>query len=319
VAASECKIFFASDIHGSDRCFRKFLNAAKFYGCDVLVMGGDMTGKMLVPIVAQPQVGYETSLFGRKRIVTEAELPALRKLIADSGCYAYDTTEEEIDELSRDAGAVDRLFQTLIREAVEGWLRLAEERLAGRQVMCLMAPGNDDHPFVGDLLRTSSLVINPEQEVVELPGGFPMISVGYSNITPWDSPRELPEERLLEMIETEAARLPDMSRAIFNLHVPPKDTPIDQAMLLDEEFRPILRGGSPVVGGVGSSAVREVIQRHQPMLALHGHIHESRGEVRLGRSLSLNPGSEYSEGVLRGVIVTLTQKRGVRGYQLVSG
>lgn len=319
MASGECKIFFATDIHGSDRCFRKFLNAARFYGCNVLVMGGDMTGKMLVPIVAQPRGMYATALFGRKRIVTEAELPALRKLIADSGCYAYDTTEDEIDELSRDAGAVDRLFQTLIRKAVEGWLRLAEERLAGQQVMCLMAPGNDDHPFVGDLLRTSSLVINPEQEVVELPGGFPMISVGYSNITPWDSPRELPEERLLEMIETEAARLPDASRAIFNLHVPPKDTPIDQAMLLDEQFRPILRGGSPVVGGVGSSAVREAIQRHQPMLALHGHIHESRGEARLGRCLSLNPGSEYSEGVLRGVVIRLTQKKGVRGYQLVSG
>jgi Icc-related predicted phosphoesterase len=214
---------------------------------------------------------------------------------------------------------VDKLFRRLIACAVEGWLRLAEERLAGQGVMCLIAPGNDDHPFVGDLLRTSSLVINPEQEVVELPGGFPVISVGYSNITPWDSPRELPEDKLLDMIEKEAARLPDMSRAVFNLHVPPKDTPIDQAMLLDDQFRPLLRGGSPVVAGVGSAAVRAAIERHQPMLALHGHIHESRGEARLGRCLSLNPGSEYSEGVLRGVIVTLSQKKGVRGYQLVSG
>jgi Icc-related predicted phosphoesterase len=55
------------------------------------------------------------------------------------------------------------------------------------------------------------------------------------------------------------------------------------------------------------------------MLALHGHIHESRGEARLGRCLSLNPGSEYSDGVLRGVIVTLSKKKGIRGYQLVSG
>jgi Icc-related predicted phosphoesterase len=252
-------------------------------------------------------------------VVTEAELPALRKLIADSGSYAYDTTEDEIDELSSDPDAVDRLFRSLIVRAVEGWLRLAEDRLAGQQVVCLMAPGNDDHPFVDDLLRTSTAVINPERDVVELPGGFPMISIGYSNITPWDSPRELPEDQLLDMIEKEAAKLGDMDRAIFNLHVPPHNTPIDQAMLLDKEFRPLLRSGSPVITGVGSTAVRAAIERHQPMLALHGHIHESRGEARLGRSLSLNPGSEYSDGVLRGVIITLTKKKGVRGYQMVSG
>jgi uncharacterized protein len=317
--AADCKVFFATDIHGSDKCFRKFLNAGRFYGCDVLIMGGDMTGKMLIPIVARGGGNYATTVFGRSRVVTEAELPALRKLIADSGSYAYDTTEDEIDELTGDPEAVDRLFRSLIGRAVEGWLRLAEERLAGQNVMCLMAPGNDDHPFVDDLLRTSSTVINPEREVVELPGGFPMVSVGYSNITPWDSPRELPEDRLLEIIEKEAAKLGDFDRAVFNLHVPPKNTPIDQAMLLDAEFRPVLRSGSPIITGVGSSAVREAIERHQPMLALHGHIHESRGEARLGRSLSLNPGSEYSEGVLRGVIVTLSQKKGVRGFQLVSG
>ena len=317
--AADCKVFFATDIHGSDKCFRKFLNAGRFYGCDVLIMGGDMTGKMLIPIVARGGGSYATTIFGRSRVVTEAELPPLRKLIADSGSYAYDTTEGEIDELTGDPEAVDRLFRSLIGKAVEGWLRLAEERLAGQDVMCLMAPGNDDHPFVDDLLRTSSRVINPEREVVELPGGFPMVSVGYSNITPWDSPRELPEDRLLEMIEKEAAKLGDFDRAVFNLHVPPKNTPIDQAMLLDAEFRPVLRSGSPIISGVGSSAVREAIERHQPMLALHGHIHESRGEARLGRSLSLNPGSEYSEGVLRGVIVTLSQKKGVRGFQLVSG
>jgi uncharacterized protein len=317
--AADCRVFFATDIHGSDKCFRKFLNAGKFYGCDVLIMGGDMTGKMLIPIIARGGGSYATTIFGRSRVVTEAELPALRKLIADSGCYAYDTTEEEIDALAGDPDAVDRLFRSLIARAVEGWLRLAEERLAGQPVMCLMAPGNDDHPFVDDLLRTSGVVINPEREVVELPGGFPMISVGYSNITPWDSPRELPEDQLLDMIQEEAAKLGDFDRAVFNLHVPPKNTPIDQAMLLDAEFRPVLRSGAPVISGVGSSAVREAIERHQPMLALHGHIHESRGEVRLGRCLSLNPGSEYSDGVLRGVIVTLTQRKGIRGYQLVSG
>ena len=126
-------------------------------------------------------------------------------------------------------------------------------------------------------------MVNPDGRVIELPGGFSMISVGYSNRTPWDSPRELDEDDLRKVIDAEVAKLADPQRAIFNLHVPPKDTPIDQAMELDAEFRPVVKGGSPVITGVGSSAVRDAIAEYQPMLSLHGHIHESRGEARIGR------------------------------------
>jgi uncharacterized protein len=101
--------------------------------------------------------------------------------------------------------------------------------------------------------------------------------------------------------------------------VPPKDTPIDQAVLVDRELRPVIKGGMPAIAGVGSSAVRTSLERYQPMLGLHGHIHESRGEARIGRTLSINPGSEYSEGVLRGAILTLSEQKGLKGYQLVAG
>jgi Icc-related predicted phosphoesterase len=185
--------------------------------------------------------------------------------------------------------------------------------------MCLLAPGNDDPLFVDELLGSSDMLVNPEGRLVELPGGFTMISVGYSNPTPWDSPRELPEEQLAARIDALAVQVPDMSRAVFNLHVPPKDTPIDQAMALDAEFRPVMRSGAPVITGVGSRAVRDAITTYQPMLGLHGHIHESRGEARIGRSRSVNPGSEYSEGVLLGALVSLSSKKGVRDYQLVAG
>jgi Icc-related predicted phosphoesterase len=196
---------------------------------------------------------------------------------------------------------------------------MAEDRLGGTGIEVIFAPGNDDPMFVDDLLSGSDLVVNPDGRVVELPGGFPMISVGYSNRTPWDSPRELDEDDLRTVIDDEIAKLGDPGRAIFNLHVPPKNTPIDQAMELDAEFRPVVKGGSPVIAGVGSSAVRDAIATYQPMLSLHGHIHESRGEARIGETVALNPGSEYSEGVLRGVIITLNQRKGLRGYQLVSG
>jgi Icc-related predicted phosphoesterase len=312
-------IFFATDIHGSDRCFRKFLNAGKFYGVDAIVLGGDITGKMIVPVVEESAGRYCAQLFGRKRVVDADGLAGLNKFIADAGFYPQPMTIEEISVLKDDPAGVSDLFRKLISATMTQWIELAQERLAGSRIQCLIAPGNDDPFFVDDVLGSSPVVVNPDGRLVELPGGFPMISVGYSNRTPWDSPRELDEEDLAALIDSEVAKLDDPSRAIFNLHVPPKDTPIDQAVALDSEFRPVMRGGSPYITGVGSSAVRDAIATYQPMLSLHGHIHESRGEARIGRSLALNPGSEYSEGVLRGVIITLSERKGVRGYQLVAG
>ncbi len=315
----DAKIFFATDIHGSDVCLRKFLNAGKFYGVDAVVMGGDITGKMIVPVVEESPDQFAAHLFGRKRVVDSTGLPGLNKFIADAGFYAHPMTPDEMAALRQDPGAVDDLFQKLMTETMGRWIDMAEDRLGGTGIEVIFAPGNDDPMFVDDLLSGSDIVVNPDSRVVELPGGFPMISVGYSNRTPWDSPRELDEDDLRKVIDEEVAKLDDPSRSIFNLHVPPKNTPIDQAMELDAEFRPVVKGGAPVIAGVGSSAVRDAITAYQPMMSLHGHIHESRGEARIGRTVALNPGSEYSEGVLRGVIITLNQKKGLRGYQLVSG
>jgi Icc-related predicted phosphoesterase len=313
------KIYFATDIHGSEVCLRKFLNAAKFYGCDTLIMGGDITGKMIVPIVDRGQGVHTATLYGRSLEVTGDEIAKLRKTIADAGFYAYDTTPEEMEHFRADPAAVTDLFATLMNRTLNNWLQLAEDRLAGRGIQCYFAPGNDDPVFVDDILRSSATVINPEEGRADLGDGFTMVSVGYSNKTPWDSPRELPEDELAAYIARQADALGSTDRVIFNFHVPPRETPIDQAALLDAQFRPVMKGGMPVVAGVGSSAVRGALEKYQPMLSLHGHIHESRGEARIGRTLAINPGSEYSEGVLRGAIITLSKKKGVRGYQLVAG
>src|SRR3989475_6900004 len=242
---ADYRAFFVTDIHASDRCFRKFLNAARFYDCKVLIMGGDMTGKMLVPVVDHGNRRWSTRVFDRYREFGEAELPAIRKLIADAGYYAYETTADGVRALEESPAAVDAIFQRRITETVEGWLALAEERLNGSDVLCFMAPGNDDPPFVDALLRTSQRVINPEGSLVDLPGGFPMISVGYSNPTPWDSPRELPEDQLLELIDREAGQVFDPTPAVFNFPLPPKATPIHQAVPADADVRPAINDRAP--------------------------------------------------------------------------
>jgi Icc-related predicted phosphoesterase len=315
---ADIRLFFATDIHGSDLCWKKFVNAAKYLRCDVLVMGGDMTGKMLVPIVDRGREGVWTRFGGTERSVPHEDAERLRKLIADAGYYPYETTPDEVATLEQDPAAVERLFRAKMTETLERWLSIADERLAGTDVVCLLGPANDDPPFVDEVLDRGDRVRNPEGQVVDLPLGWRMISVGWSNPTPWDSPRELPEDQLEARIEAEVAKLPSMDRAIFNLHVPPKDSRLDTAALLNADLSPVMRAGMPVLAGVGSTAVRNVIERHQPPLALHGHIHESRGEAKIGRTICLNPGSEYSDGVLRAVIVTLSET-GVKGYQFMSG
>ena len=137
-----------------------------------------------------------------------------------------------------------------------------------------------------------------------------MISCGWSNRTPWHTPREMDEDDLERRIEKMAAEVTRPERAVFNLHVPPARTAIDLAPALDDSLKPVVKGGAVVMESVGSEAVRRVLERHQPMLGLHGHIHESRGAVRLGRTLSINPGSEYGDGILRGALIELDGRQG---------
>src|SRR5207237_9071601 len=129
---------------------------------------------------------------------------------------------------------------------------------------------------------------------------------------------ELPEEKLGERVEKIVSKITDPSRTIFNFHAPPYGTGIDDAPALDENLK-YLAGGR-AMRPVGSTSVRAAIERVQPLLGLHGHIKESKGAARIGRTLVLNPGSSYEEGVLQGAVVTLdARKAKVKSYQLVLG
>src|ERR1700760_1547096 len=76
--------------------------------------------------------------------------------------------------------------------------------------------------------------------------------------------------------------------------------------------------GDVLRGPVGSTAVRKIIEHYQPLLAVHGHIHESGGERRIGDTLCINPGSEANHGILRGYLIDIG-KKGVELAQRVEG
>jgi len=313
------RIFFASDVHGSEVCFRKFVNAGKVYKADVLILGGDITGKMIIPISQQKPGKYAAEFSSRTwTIRNNEELENFMKMVRNSGYYPYLTSETELSELSTDRDKVNKLFSELMLETVRRWVKIAEERLRGTGISCYITPGNDDRFIIDNALSESGYVVNPEGKVVSIAEGHEMISTGFSNVTPWKTQRELSEGELEKKIENMATKVKNMETCIFNLHCPPFDTLIDRAPQLDETLKVVTRSGEKVMISVGSLAARNAIKKYQPLLGLHGHIHESRGVEKLGRTLCLNPGSEYNEGILRGVIINL-ENWAVKNYLFTSG
>jgi Icc-related predicted phosphoesterase len=312
------RLYYASDIHGTEVLWKKFLNASKVYKAKVLVMGGDITGKMVIPIVELPDGEWTATFHGRtERMRTEAELVKLENRIRGNGMYPYRTTAEEvagITALSEEDR--ERWFEGVMLEAFRGWLTLADERLTGSDTRCFVMPGNDDPASLEQVIEDAAEVESCDEKVVQF-DRYPMLSLGYSNITPWNSPRELEEDVLYERIVSLADQIEDQTSAVWNIHVPPRDSHLDTAAELDEDFNVILIGRQPNMIPVGSSAVREAIESYQPLVALHGHIHESPGATHIGRTLCINPGSDYQTGRISGCLVNL---RGDRvNHQFVTG
>jgi len=314
------RLYFCSDLHASDRCWLKFLAAPKFYGADVIVVGGDITGKFIVPIIAQPGGTWTSQYMGvERRLVSRDDVARLAAMISNAGSYPVEMSVEEYGSYDGRQDRIDGLFGVQVLERVRRWVQLADERLANLDARCFVQGANDDFLEVDDVLRTSRCIEVPEGRVVDV-DGFQMLSVGYGNPTPWNCPRDISEEELGERIERLTPEIVDMRRAIFNLHVPPWGSRLDLAPRLDADFNVVATSsGEPEMVPVGSTAVHDAIVRHQPLLGLHGHIHESKGIKKLGATIIANPGSEYQEGLLDGVLIDLDPSEGVVNIQLVTG
>jgi uncharacterized protein len=319
------KIFFASDIHGSVRCFRKLVNAGKFYGADLLIMGGDLAGKLLVPIVARGNASsarFHSARFHSARFhgaeftfETAAEIAEFERRVAELGAYTIRTDDEFVRQLAADQELVEQTLRRLILERTEEWIALAAERLNGTGIRLLIGLGNDDFADMIPYLDHGPVGYAPDG-LLDL-GDFSLVSLGWSNVTPWRTNRECTEEELAEKL-TVVHESADPSRTIFNIHVPPYDCGLDSAPRLDESLQIQLEGGQPDMIPVGSTAVADSIAAYQPLLSLHGHIHEGRGSTRNGRTLVVNPGSEYDQGSLLGALIDVRPGK-VKRCQLVAG
>jgi Icc-related predicted phosphoesterase len=311
------KIFYVTDIHGSEICWRKFLNAGPHYGADIVIVGGDITGKAMVPIVERGG-RWDTTMFDQHVILeTEDEVREVEKKILNRGYYPIRVSEEEYRHLQEDEDAVDKRFKEVMLEGTERWIAMADDRLAGKGIRAIVCPANDDMFEIDPVLKSGQLVEMGGDDPIEL-DGFEMVSYGWTNPTPWNTFRELPEEELGRRLEKVLAKVTDPSRTIFNFHAPPFGSGLDEAPALDENLN--IKAGGRALRPVGSTSVRSAIERVQPVLSLHGHIHEAKGATRIGSSLVLNPGSSYEEGILQAALITLdAKKHTVKNYQLVNG
>jgi len=311
------KIFFATDIHGSEVCWKKFLNSAAFYKADLVILGGDVTGKIMVPIVVRPG-SFEVTLSGETHhLETEDEVRRIEDQIRNRGFYPTRVSRDELNALNEQDGSIDRRFTAEMISTLDRWLDMADGKLRGGEIPCIVNGGNDDTFDIDAVVEASPCVTFAEGKLVDL-DGFSLVSMGYTNPTPWDTFREAPEEDLRKRIDDVVQQIPDMGRAIFNFHAPPYGTGLDDAPALDANLRPM--HGGVVMKAVGSTAVRDAIVDNQPMLSIHGHIHESRGIKKMGRTLAINPGSVYGDGVLQGAVIDLNMKKGkVDRYILVNG
>ena len=311
------RIFFATDIHGSEVCWRKFLNAGAFHKADVLIMGGDMTGKAMVPIVDRSG-SWELTLQDQLHVLsTEEELKSMEKRILDRGYYPIRLTPDEVAAWDADPALVDARFKAEMTGNVERWMALADERLRGTSIRCVVSPANDDIFELDPIIAAAERVDLGEGNTIEL-DGFSMVSTGWANTTPWNTFRELPDDELRKKIDGLVKGVADPKRAIFNFHAPPYNSNLDGAPQLNPDMT-YVSGGRAIIP-VGSHAVRESILEYGPVLSLHGHIHEGRGAVKLGRTLAVNPGSTYEDGVLQAAIVDLDSKKGeVKRYLLING
>jgi Icc-related predicted phosphoesterase len=311
------RLYYATDVHGSEICWKKFISGAKFYEVDTLILGGDMTGKAIIPIIAQGQGKYKVTLLEQETILEGEE--AVNKMVTtiqNRGYYPMITNPDEVAEISTTPGRSDEIFLGFVLDTMQRWMDYADQKLAGTGVKCYVCPGNDDWFEIDQVISSAKSVETIEGKIIHLDEHHEMINTGWSNPTPWNTHREESEVDLRKRIEAMISELKDIPNSVFNLHSPPYGSGLDDAPELSKDLKLMYAGRSMIP--VGSHAVLEVIEKYQPLLGLFGHIHEAKGTRKFSRTLCINAGSQYEQGILQGVVIELQPKK-ITNYVLTTG
>ncbi|MGC9208498.1 MAG: metallophosphoesterase family protein [Nitrososphaeria archaeon] len=306
------RAFLASDFHGSDVVFRKFVNALDVYKCDIAFFAGDITGKAMILVKDLGNSKYETEFLGDKVFLrSKEELDSFLNKVSSSGFYYKIIKNNEIIEDKN----LELEMRELMIKRTETWMQIIHNKYKGSNKKFYFITGNDDPSEIKDVIKSYSddNIVDANEKTFELPNGMEGFGLPYSNITPWKLPGDLTEDALKDKIEFLTSKLKDPGNSVFLIHVPPKDTVIDLAPVLENMSLKIDMSGVQMAH-VGSTAVRDAILKYQPVASLHGHIHESRGVAKIGRTYAFNAGSEYQQGILRGVILNFDE----RPYKLKS-
>ena len=300
----QTNILFATDMHGSEGAWRKFLNASAMLKVNVAICGGDLTGKMIVPIIERSDGKYNYYFMGKIYTIESKDLEKAFKDVRGIGYYPYQTTESEYEEMRQNSTKVDDVFHKVMEATLKNWLDLIRQKVPN-ETQVIVCPGNDDRTLVDDVINNHKDVINAEGKVIKIDEMHELISTGWVNPSPWKTAREEDDDKLEVRLKKYISQLKDTNSAIFNFHAPPFESKLDEAPLLDKDLNPIIQGGRVVMVPVGSKAVRKLIEKYKPLLGLHGHIHESSGSIKIGKTHCVNPGSEYAEGILRAFLIEL--------------
>ena len=298
------KVLHTSDLHGSTICFEKLIEVAAASNANAVVISGDLTGKFFVPIIQLRGGLYESYVGEIKETAKDGdELADLERRISTLGGYSKVFSKEEFVHFKDCNGDQLELFDKEMRHRLQEWLWYAARKLRPLGVRLLITAGNDDVWSIDDLLRADPYVEAIDFGPVTLWEDCEVIGESYGNPTPYHCPRDVSERELKARLAGKMSNLKKPEGAILVAHVPPYNSGIDSAPKLDSERRPIVKGGQILMAPAGSTAVREVIEEYQPLVSLHGHIHEDPGKGTIGKTVCFNPGSEYHNGTLRGIVI----------------
>jgi Icc-related predicted phosphoesterase len=304
------RIIYVADFHGSETVWRKWISAQSMYNIDVSIVAGDLSGKMIVPVIREDDGTYTCRHEGRvEKASNEDEREDIMNRLRARGIYPYLSSSGEVQKLKSDSAGVDRLFSRVISAELDRLMTLAEEKIPSDKTI-IVTPGNDDIADLDEVIKKHKRIVNPLGQAVKLPLGYEMISMEYTSSTPWNTPRECSEEELARKLEDLVPLTSgNWNKTICNFHCPPHGTRLDLAPKLDKNLKPVYSLGNPVYANVGCMAVRRFLEKYQPILSLHGHIHEASGIDQIGKTTAFNPGSEYTSGVFKAIVVELDENK----------